>query len=177
MFDLTGGPGQPSNDRKELLRGAVVFAIGALDAFLHDLILELVPKFGQSSKELGEALKQIAREDPSLALRTSLAGTPEAAEEAFRDALDDWLTTKSFQGPEAVMRATAYIGRPLTWEQLNGLTQKNAAAELQRFTQMRHSIVHRGSRPYVRRRIAQECVDLVSNIARETNSEAVKLYH
>ncbi len=29
LFDETGGVGQPSNDRKELLRGAVVFAVGA----------------------------------------------------------------------------------------------------------------------------------------------------
>ena len=33
-FNQTGRVGQPSNDRKELLRGVLVLAIGSLDAFL-----------------------------------------------------------------------------------------------------------------------------------------------
>jgi hypothetical protein len=43
IFDKDRKVGQPSNDEKELLRGSLVFAVGALDAYLSDLILEIVP--------------------------------------------------------------------------------------------------------------------------------------
>src|SRR5258708_5608263 len=67
------GRGKPSNDEKELLRGCLVFAVGALDAYLSDLILEIVPQFGPKSPSLSAALTQIAKSDPGLALRVTLA--------------------------------------------------------------------------------------------------------
>jgi hypothetical protein len=73
IFDKDRGVGQPSNDEKELLRGSLVFAVGALDAYLSDLILEIVPKYGPQSSQLTEGLKAIARSDPGLSLRVALA--------------------------------------------------------------------------------------------------------
>ena len=51
--------GAPSADERELPRGAVVLAIGALDAFLHDLTLEIVPRFGVASPELAASLRTL----------------------------------------------------------------------------------------------------------------------
>lgn len=176
LFDQTGGPGQPSNDRKELLRGAVVFSIGALDAFLNDLVLELVPRFGPVSEELSEGLKSIAKEDPALALRVALASDEESRRQQFSEALERWLVTKTFHGPQAVVKATGYVGCSVTWATLNELAGVDVPKELQKFTDMRHEIVHRGARPYVRRHHAESCVDLVGTIAKTVNSEAVQYY-
>lgn len=172
VFEAQGGPGQPSNDRKELLRGAVVFAVGSLDAFLHDVVLEIVPKHGATSPELADALKAIAREDPSLALRVALKRNQAEAADEFRAALDAWLSTKSFQGPEAVVRACRYIGIDFDW----GAMQGGAAAKLRNFSEERNLIVHRGGKPYIKRDKAQDCIDLVASIAQAVNDQLVQRY-
>jgi hypothetical protein len=165
--------GAPSVDERELPRGAVEFAIGALDAFLHDLTLEIVPQFGPSSPELAASLREIAKQDPSLALLVALR--PDEGREEFKRALDDWLSVKSFYGPEAVVRAAGYIGAAFTWDDMAlGATP---AQELSRFTDMRHVIVHRGKKPNIVRQTAQDCVDLVGRIGEALNAEAVKHYH
>lgn len=52
----------------ELLRSAVVFAVGALDAYLHDLILEIIPRHTSTpSPAMQDGLREIAKKDPSLA--------------------------------------------------------------------------------------------------------------
>jgi hypothetical protein len=76
IFDKDRGVGQPSNDEKELLRGSLVFAVGALDAYLSDLILEIIPAHGPKSPQLSDALREIARADPGLSLRVALAVLP-----------------------------------------------------------------------------------------------------
>jgi hypothetical protein len=177
FFDRHRKVGRPDRDANELLRGTVVFAVGALDAFLHDLILEIVPSFGQKSADLKGALKDIARDDPSLALKMSLAPTPTAARAEFRTALDDWLSTKSFQGRHAVVRAASFVGLKLDWNDLNRLTRVDTATELDRFTRMRHGIVHRGQKPSVRRSEAEACVMLVTSVAGFINDEVVRHYH
>lgn len=176
IFDQTGGPGQPSNDRKELLRGAVVFAVGSLDSYLHDLVLEVVPEFGPKSPDLSEALRSIAKEDPSLALRAALAGKPDGARQEFRNALDDWLSKKSFQGPEALVRAASYVGATLDWKVLDAATSVDTAERLGHYTSMRHEIVHRGRRPYIKRADAQACTDLTHSVAVHLDGLTVSLF-
>ena len=41
---------------------------------------------------------------------------------------------------------------------------------------MRHAVVHRGRKPYIRRNIAQECVDLIAEVAATINSRVVSKY-
>jgi hypothetical protein len=65
IFDKDRGAGQPTTDEKELLRGWVVFAVSALDAYLGDLIMEIVPKYAPRSSQLSDALKAIAKSDPA----------------------------------------------------------------------------------------------------------------
>jgi hypothetical protein len=167
--------GAPTLDERELTRGAVVFAIGALDAFLHDLVLEIVPAFGPDSPELSTSMREIAKQDPSLALRVALR--PEAAREEFRVALDDWLSAKSFQGPEAVVRTAAYVGVTWSWHNLDQSLGANTASELARFTEMRHQMIHRGRKPNVSRGRAVWCLDLVGAIAVTLNADAVTHYN
>lgn len=93
IFDKDRGAGQPSNDEKELLRGSLVFAVGALDAYLSDLIMEIVPKYAPKSSQLSDALKAIAKSDPGLSLRVALAQSEADRREEFGAALEEWLAT------------------------------------------------------------------------------------
>ncbi len=153
----------------------MVFAIGALDAFLHDLVLEIVPAFGPNSQDLTASMREIAKQDPSLALRVALK--PDAARQEFQAALDEWLSARSFQGPEAVVRAASYVGVAWSWHELDESLGADTAAELAKFTGMRHDIIHRGRKPDVGRGRAEWCLNLVDAIAAALNGEAVKLYN
>lgn len=164
--------GAPSNDERELLRGALVFAIGALDNFIHELILEIVPKFGGDKGAMKQPLAAIAKSDPSLALRVALA-TADDAEQEFRDALDTWLEAQSFHGVAKILSALAYVGIKLNESNLPIDWKK----QLEDFTAERHQIVHRGSTKVIKRDEAKACADLVESIAKAINADAVKYYH
>jgi hypothetical protein len=157
--------GQPSNDEKELLRSAVVFAIAALDALLHDLVLEVVPERGTVSQELNHGLREIAKRDPALALRVSLAPDRQAARGEFQEALNSWLSSQTFHGPKAVVQAAAYAGCSFAWGPVDANVGASAAERLDHFTNMRHEIVHRGRKPRIQRGVAQECIDLINSVA------------
>ncbi len=161
--------GQPTKDEKELLRGAIVFAVGALDAYLHDVVLEIVPRFGPEGKSLQEGLKQIAKEDPGLALRVALAATSEDAKDVFRGALSAWLDEKSFQGPEAVVRVLGYLGLE-TKGGVDALVEEGASARLQSLTEQRHNVVHRATSDRITRDDATNAVDLVESVASAVNA-------
>lgn len=177
VFDIDRTSGRPSNDEQELLRGAVVFAIGALDAFLHDLVLEVVPQFGGNKAALSEALRAIAKDDPSLSLRMALAPDVETREDEFRTALDAWLERKSFQGAGKVSAALTYVGSNLTLGALDANTGVHTAERLQYYTKMRHDMVHRGQRPAVVRSKAAECVDLIAAMAKAINADLVITFY
>jgi hypothetical protein len=164
--------GRPTNDEVELLRGALVFSVGALDNFITELILELVPKFGGNGEAMKQPLTEISKADPSLPLRVALAG-PDNAEDEFRDALGNWLETKSFHGVEKIVAALRFIGVTMDESTLPGDWKKS----LNEFTERRHKIVHRGNKNELRREKAQACTDLVEEIGKSINRVAVKLYH
>jgi hypothetical protein len=177
IFDKPGGvprtKGQPSNNEKELLRATVVFAVAALDAYLHDLVLEEATRQGVRSDGLAEALRTIAKEDPSLALRVAMADSKADRHTEFRAALGSWLSTKSFQGPEAVFRALGYIGKLTSQDALNARIRVNWAQELRVWTEMRHQLVHRAGKVYVKREKAGHCVQLIWLIEAAVESIAV----
>jgi hypothetical protein len=177
IFNKDRGRGQPSNDEKELLRGCLVFAVGALDAYLSDLILEIVPEHAPKSKSLKDALAQIAKADPGLVLRVSLAATTEDRHEEFRAALSEWLETKSFQGPEKVASALGYLGCAISWTDFDIATGVTSATELRRVTDERHKIVHRGQKPYITRELAEKTVTLIASMATLIDTRVCALYH
>lgn len=177
IFDVDRTVGRPSNDENELLRGAIVFAIGALDAFLHELVLEIVPRFGGNRHALVDALRAIAKDDPGLSLRLALAPDGTTKEAEFRAALDDWLEKKSFQGVTKVLNALTYVGVTLTIADFDAHTGVDTAERLEYFTRMRHNVVHRGAKPSVVRSSAQQCVDMIANMGSVINDEGVRYYN
>jgi hypothetical protein len=176
LFDKDRKVGQPSNDEKELLRGSLVFAVGALDAYLSDLILEIVPEHGPKSSHMSDALKAIARNDPTLSLRVALATSPSDSRNEFRAALAEWLASKSFHGPEKVIQALGYLNCQLTWSDLDIAIGRETAKELTKITNDRHAIVHEGKKPYIKRDLAEQANTLVAALARHIDAEVCKLY-
>ena len=176
IFDKDRKVGQPTNDEKELLRGSLVFAVGALDAYLSDVILEVVPAHGPKSSHIQDALKAIAKNDPGLSLRVALASSPGESREEFRAALAEWLSTKSFHGPEKVTQALGYLNCSISWSDLDKATGEQAAKELTKVTEDRHAIVHEGKKPYIRRNLAEQANTLVADLVRHIDGEVCKLY-
>jgi hypothetical protein len=176
IFEKDRKVDQPSNDEKELLRGSLVFAVGALDAYLSDLILEVVPEHGPRSAHLSDALKAIARADPGLSLRVALATSPSESRDEFRTALADRLASKSFHGPEKVIQALGYLNCQVAWSDLDRATGRDAAKELTKITDDRHAIVHEGKKPYVKRDLAEQSNVLVASLARHIDGEVCNLY-
>lgn len=176
IFDKDRGVGQPSNDEKELLRGSLVFAVGALDAYLSDLILEVVPEHGPKSAHMADALRAIARADPGLSLRVALATSRSDSRDEFRAALAEWLASKSFHGPDKVIQALGYLNCAVAWSDLDSATGRDAAKELTKITNDRHAIVHEGKKPYIKRDLAEQANALVAALARHIDGEVCKLY-
>jgi hypothetical protein len=176
IFDKERKPGAPTSDEKELLRGSLVFAVAALDAYLSDLILEVVPKYQPKTKRVADALKGIARSDPGLALRVALAPTKADSVSAFQEALGEWLALKSFQGPDKVVEALGYVACPISWDAFDVVTGANTAKDLEKITSDRHGIVHKGKRPYIVREQAGAANNLVAAIVSHIDSEVCKLH-
>lgn len=173
MFDEgNSGPGRPTNQRRQLLAASLVFAIGALDAYLHDLLLEVVPLDGGDRSNMASTLQAIAKDDPSLALRISLAPTASDRREEFREALEAQLDKKTYHGVKRVKEAMNLIGckinYPLAFPQ-------GWEAALERHTDNRHKVVHRGIPPAVnRRKEASEPYELVKVIVSVIDAEGAK---
>ncbi|MGL4339387.1 MAG: HEPN domain-containing protein [Rhodoglobus sp.] len=172
IFDSDRPQGRPKTEHDDLLRGAVVFAIGALDHFIHELILEIVPRFGGNASAMKDALAAISRSDPGLALRVAIAKEDRAQKE-FRGALEQWLESKSFQGVAKIIEAMGYLGIKL--DELNFPT--GWEPKLKKFTTDRHSIVHKGTGVRVTLQQAKDCTDLVKTLGSLINEKAVTFYH
>jgi hypothetical protein len=158
------GRDRPNKRARELLRSAIVFTVGALDAYLRDLVLELVPKYGPPSPSLSDAFKAIVKDDPGIALRVALSSEAERLNE-FRRALDKWLSDKSFHGPQKVQQALDYIGCKISWDDFDtALSIKKSASLLEVITKKRHDIVHRVDELPITRDETVEAIDLIRNL-------------
>lgn len=64
----------------------------------------------------------------------------------------------------------------VTWADLDAATTVSAAKELQRITNDLHTIVHRGQKPYVRRNLAEQAINLISELATHIDTAVRRLY-
>lgn len=164
--DATPGPGKPRLPLHELPRAAVVFAVGALDAYLSDVGAEVLVErlsSGPSSAQRDE-LAQVVKKLPSLALEVALLRTEKARLDHIRGAITDYFTAETQHGSKAVSTRIQMLGgRPsAVWQASANAGFPNGAGDLDHWTGMRHKIIHRGERPGIQReRDARRCVDLI----------------
>ncbi len=154
--NLQGGkPGAPLKPVRELPRASVVFAVGALDAYLSDMSAEVLLALlarSVASTEARDLLGKIQRELPTLALEVLLLSDSAARKTRVQEALSDHLYNKvSHHGPTGVATALVRIGgKPAdVWSALASKGFANPETELDRWTKCRHEIVHQGKKPTV----------------------------
>lgn len=161
-----GGVGAPAMPMRELPRGAIVFAVGAVDAYISEVSAEVIVRQLQAqlpTSSMRDLLKAVQREIPTLSLEVALLATQGERITRIREAIvDHFHSNVSSQGSKAVAAAVQRTGRPPAdlWNALGGAGYPDAAGRLDDWTEIRHQIVHRGQSPQVRRPQARGFIDL-----------------
>ncbi len=179
------GRGSPSNRYRELPRAALVFAVGAIDAYLAEVTAEvLVSKLHRSVPE-GEPespprqlLNLLAKEIPGLALETVLMpDTSRRLAHVQRTVADHFHNKVTSHGAEAVGRAIERMGGRAVdlWSALKKSGGERPQVRLNRWTERRHKIVHQGQRPQVRRDDAKRFIDFTTELVERLDERAVQL--
>ena len=172
------GPGTPDNKRRELPRGAVVFAIGALDAYLSEVAAEVMVAQFERGQEAGgsrKVLEAIQRATPTLAIQLAVAN-PEVDRAAVlrRAIVEHFYDQVSNHGAKAVSATVQRMGKSsnAVWDAVEAAGEAHAQQRLDEWTDKRHAIVHRGQRPTINRNPARTCVTLVETICLEIDKVA-----
>jgi len=183
------GRGKPSREENELLRAAVIFSLGALDAYLSDVATEvLIAQLDKAATgpntDTRALLRRVMNEIPTLPMELALAGNTKLRHQIIRDALADHLGNRvSNHGPKGVSDTLQRMGEAVDWDDVSvppGLgttasgTKKpaDAAAALKHWTQIRHGLIHQGKRPQVKSEPAKALIEFVTAIATHVDSKA-----
>jgi len=174
------GPGTPDLKRRELPRGAVVFAVGALDAYLSEVSAEvMLAQFARAALPGGakDVLRDVLRQSPTLALEAALAGEDIDRHAIVRDAITNHFYNEvSNHGSKAVAAAIQRMGgsTQALWQRVQGLGEGTPAADLDEWTDKRHAIVHQGQAPVINRDPARRCVTLIVRVGLAIDEVAMK---
>jgi hypothetical protein len=170
--------GRPRLEDTQLTRSSLVFSVGALDAYLHDLVLEVVANHVPHSEDLDRTIKEM---EPHNMVQTMIrAASHDAAREHFRTRLDEHFDDKSFMDVAGLQRALRLTGchSTLDVQELPTRTGRATLAEdLGRHTDRRHRIIHRGENVVVKKEMAEDCAVLVRLIVRAVDDEVSATYH
>ncbi|MBA1147843.1 hypothetical protein H0Z60_12375 [Ectothiorhodospiraceae bacterium WFHF3C12] len=175
-----GAQGAPINPVRELPRAAVVFAVGALDAYLSDVSAEVIVALLQRElpeAEVREILRRVQGEVPTLSLELSLVPDPNDRVRRVQDAVADHLHNRvSNHGKKAVSRTMERLGGNAQdlWSALGASGYPRAADSLDDWTEKRHQIVHQGRTVRVHRGQARNCVELVGAIGERIDAQAMR---
>ena len=169
------GPGAPTLPYRELPRAAVVFSVGALDAYLSDVSAETLLERLQTGPTLSQkrVLAKISQAVPSLSLEVALIQDQEERVSQVRVAVDSYFAGQSAHGAKAVADAVQLFDAKASavWDAVTASGFPDPAKDLDDWTQKRHQIIHRGERPSVHRDEAQKCVDLIAAIVKASEEE------
>ena len=159
------GRGQPTKARQELPRAAVVFAVGAIDAYLSEVSAEVLVE--QLAAEPANAinrdvLTRVQKDLPTLPLEVALLSTEADRADRIKESVADYFHNRiSNHGSKAVATTLSRIGEDINdvWTYLESQGHKKPAQSLDDWTTKRHDIVHKGKQPQVNRLPANEFID------------------
>jgi len=178
FFDQPGGrprrQGQPSTHEAELLRSVLVTSVGALDAFLSDLVVELLPKLADLDPA-AKVFDAVAKESPGLVLRAFYIGGS-AAKTNIGALVEAHFEGRVMHGAKAVRQVIDWCSLGLSNNDFDTPQFPNALASLDEWTELRHRIVHRGELPRMRRADAADVILLVRSIGETLNKRALRAY-
>ncbi len=142
-----GKAGKPERFTSDAHRAAIVLAISALDAFVRDFVISrtralLAAKTSTLPPALSEQIKRFLKDDDLLqaARKDDLI---ERVEKAFRSDFEK----RSFQGTKNIEEQLRVVGYQDIFHEVAiraGLNEDTLRADLDRFTQRRDAIAHRG---------------------------------
>ena len=177
--------GKPKVEHADILRAAVVLCVAAMDAYLHDLVVEKIARFVRAKKgtNLPGGLVTMIKENVShdrlvgiLFEKRPLAHIATVVRKATAD--------RTYQEPAKIEGVLKILGVQDLWFQVGrelGITKEKAKVFIQSYVTRRHEIVHRGdlgaakktkgklrkiSRPY-----AEKCVRDVSKFVEAINTK------
>jgi hypothetical protein len=174
------GRGAPPLPYRELPRGAVVFAVGALDAYISEVSAEVIVSQLQNSmanSDQREVLKRVQSEIPTLSLELALLEKKEERIGRIQESITNhFLNNVSNHGSKAVAAVLQrFEAKPRDcWQDLSNQGFKNPAAELDKWTNIRHEIVHEGKKAVVRRDQARKFIELARAVVKRIDDYAVK---
>ena len=172
------GPGAPKSAYRELPRGAIVFAVGSLDAYLCEASAEVLVRGIESSlapQQLRNVLERVDRELPSLALELTLLRTLDERKGRLRSQIVDYFQNQTSQhGAKAVAATVTRMGhKPADfWSAMSSRNYPDAASDLDRWTDVRHQIVHQGKSPRVWRPHARSFIELAKALVKRLDEIA-----
>jgi len=176
FFDRPGGKarsvGQPKSHEQELLRAVLVLTVGALDAFLSELLIELMPGLARVSPEAA-VFDRIAKENPGLVLRAMYLG---GIDEALAEAIEAHFQAKTMHGAKAVRQVSDWCALSHSDAAYNTTRFAAALPALDEWTDKRHRIVHTGELVKMKRTDASDVIALVESIGRTLNNKAAGVY-
>ncbi len=175
--EVQRGRGAPPVRYRELPRAAVVFSIGALDAYLADVLASVIVqqvRRGAASRDARALLREIDRDVPGLSIELALAARDIDRVRLLESALTDHFQSRSNMGARAVSVTVQRMGAhpSSVWDEVSKGVP-DAQRELDRWTAVRHDIVHRGKTPTVRRNDANDCLTLVGSVVVAVDAVAV----
>jgi hypothetical protein len=150
----------------------VVFAVGALDAYLSEVSAEVLVRDLQqrlASTEAREVLKRVQSDLSTLALEVALlAGQAERLERIRDSIVDHFQNRVSMHGAKAVAATAGRLGAKAAdvWSALGSRGFAEPQVTLDQWTDTRHQIVHQGKKPQVRRPQARKCLGLITEIVK-----------
>jgi len=176
FFDKPGGKvrrvGQPKSHEQELLRAVLVLTVGALDAFLSELLIELLPRIAAASPDAA-VFDRIAKDNPGLILRALYLGSPER-DAALAEAIEAHFQAKTMHGAKAVRQVSDWCALDLADKAFNSAKTPSALPDLDDWTDKRHRIVHRGELVKLTRTNAGGLIELVEAVGKTLNDRAIK---
>jgi len=176
FFDRPGGKvrsvGKPKAHEQELLRAVLVLTIGSLDAFLSELLVELLPGMARVSPEAA-VFDRVAKENPGLVLRAMYLG---GIEEALSEAIEAHFQAKTMHGAKAVRQVSDWCSLGLSDASYNSTRFPAALPTFDGWTEKRHRIVHTGELVKMKRTDASDVIALVESIGKTLNDAARKTY-
>ena len=174
FFDQPGGVprarGRPRTHELELLRSVLVLAVGALDAYLSDLVVENFPSLAGSGDR--DVFRRLEKARPGLALRLAFLDAKQRDAELVA-ALDAEFSGDSMHGSKAVMRVADWCDLGVGSSDFKSTEFPNTFADLDRWTETRHRIVHRGEKARMSRKDAGDIIDLIKHIGVVLNKAAI----
>lgn len=178
FFDNPGGTprhaGQPESHEQELLRSVLVLTVGAIDAFLSDVLIETIPRIAKVTNAQS-IFDQLARARPGLLLRAFFVGRDQLEQE-LTDVIEAEFLGDPMHGSKAVTRVSDWCALGLGWRDFNTDPFPEALKSLDDWTDRRHRIVHRGELVRLRRNDATDLIELVRSIGKVMNDRVISRY-